>query len=35
MKDGDQKTRQLFQEFADQDRAAVHKLMEALKACMR
>jgi hypothetical protein len=35
MKDGDQKTKQLFQELIDQDRATVQKLMDSLKACMR
>jgi hypothetical protein len=35
MNDGDQKSKELFQQFLEQDRADVHKLMEALKASMR
>ena len=35
MNDGDQKSKQLFQQFLEQDRADVQKLMEALKASMR
>jgi hypothetical protein len=35
MNDADQHTKQLFQRFMEQDRADVHQLMDALKACMR